>query len=98
MKRNLLLLTHDAAEGGSPAPGPSQTPPPAAETVATGKRSEREIALETELQKERDTHATTAKEKKDRESRIAELEAELASLKAQPKPAEEKGGWGFFRE
>lgn len=71
-----------------PAPNPQDAPaaPPAAEVVRTGQRSEREIALQAELETERESHAKTAKEKKDRETRIAELEDELHRLK-QPLPA-----------
>jgi hypothetical protein len=64
-----------------------QAPPPAA-TIAAGTKSERErdIALEGELEKERQAHATTAAEKKAREQRINELEDELRKLKEVPTP------------
>jgi hypothetical protein len=67
---------------GPPAPAPGA--PPAAKVVNTGPRSEREISLEAELETERGSHAKTAKEKKDRETRIAELEDELHRLKQPP--------------
>lgn len=74
-----------------PAPGPGgPTAPPAASTVINGTRTEREISLEAELNTEKLTHAQTAKEKKDRELRIAELQDELHRLKSAPRPPLEK--------
>lgn len=61
-------------------------PPPAAKIIVEGVRSELEIELESELQAERDRHATTAAEKKQREIRIAELEDERRALLAPPAP------------
>jgi hypothetical protein len=49
--------------------------------VTTGTKTEREITLEAELEAEKGSHNRTAKEKKDRELRIAELEDELHRLK-----------------
>jgi cell shape-determining protein MreC len=63
-----------------------QAPPPAATIEAAGTKSERDIALEGELEKERQAHATTAAEKKAREQRINDLEDELRKLKEVPKP------------
>jgi hypothetical protein len=77
----------------SPPPAPpappeiaAPAPPPAARIVVEGERSEREIDLESELQAERDRHATTAAEKKQREIRISELEDERRTLLAPPAP------------
>jgi hypothetical protein len=78
------------------APAPPETaapaPPPAARIVVEGQRSEREIDLESELQAERDRHATTAAEKRSQEFRIAELEQERGELRAAltPPPAAPK--------
>jgi colicin import membrane protein len=82
-----------------PAP-PAPAAPPAAHTVATAQRTEREISLQAELDTERTRHATTAAEKKDRETRIAELEDELHRLKATPTPAprKRKPSFGWFEE
>ena len=67
---------------GPPASGPPPTPPPAAETVLNGTRSEKEVALEREL--------------KAREIQIAELQDEHRRLKdipKPPKPVAKKKGW-----
>lgn len=102
MKR--LLRSPGETDGGSPTPAPEipppaaapacpSQPPQAAATVIAGKRTEREIELERDLDDERGRHATTAKEKKDRELRIAELEDELRRLKEIPAtPAAKKTG------
>ena len=73
-----------------PAPAPPPAAPPAAKVVVTGQRTEREIALESDLETEKRTHAQTAKEKKDRELKIAELEDQLHKLREPPRPAPEK--------
>lgn len=99
-----LLRSPDPAEGdpapptptvtppAPPPPGPSQPPPaapPAAAAVVQG-RSEREIELSAELEKERKAHATTADEKKQREQRINELEDERRRLLDANKPPRAK--------
>lgn len=60
---------------------PAPAAPPAAAVVHSGKRTEREIELETELEAERSKHAKTSDEKKAREIRLAELEDENFRLK-----------------
>lgn len=88
-----------------PAPAPAAPPaappvdppgPPAARVVMTGQRSEREINLETDLARERSAHAVTAKEKKDRETKIAELEDELYRLRHPARPKAEKSAMEEF--
>jgi hypothetical protein len=88
-------VSADPPEEGNPSakpPGtgqagpPAPAEPPAATTVAKGAKSERDIELEGELEKERQAHATTAAEKKAREQRVNELEDELRRLKEVPKP------------
>jgi hypothetical protein len=86
---SVVLILRDPAipseGGGAPITAPPQTPeapaapaapapPPAAQTVLTGTRTERESDLEGQLQKERDTL-------KDRETKIAELEDQLSTMK-----------------
>jgi len=83
-----ILLAPDPVEGGDPAhPSPAsgqtsgQPPtaaPPAASTVLAGTRTERELELEAENQR-------LAKEKKDREMRINQLEDENRTLKTIPR-------------
>lgn len=94
-----LLLNSDAGDGGTPtpvvnapqpaadppasaAPQPAQ-PPPAATAVVTGKKTEREVQLEKELEEER-------KRIKDRETKISELEDQNFKLKTGPRPQKEK--------
>jgi len=65
---------------------------PAADAVLNGAVTEADLRkLQTELADERGRHAITAKEKKTRETKIAELEDELGQLRrlqsAQPVPA-----------
>lgn len=75
----------------------SPAPPPAAQTVANGTRTERELELERALELER-------KIRKDREVSIAHLQDENQRLKAIPGPpppppaAPKRGGWTFFDE
>lgn len=75
----------------SPALGEPETPP-AAQTVVTGTRSERETELERDLEAER-------KMRKDREITIAHLQDENHRLKSPPQPQEPKpsknSGWFF---
>ena len=78
-----------------PQPQPSD-PPPAARVVLTGQRTERELTLETELETEKSSHAKTAKEKKDRETRIAELEDELHRLRHPANPAPQRSSMEEF--
>lgn len=59
-----------------PAPGN-----PAARTVITGERSEREIELEAEIEGLRGRDELSAAEKKKLETKISELENELHDLK-----------------
>jgi hypothetical protein len=54
------------------------------------ERSEREIDLEAELEAERQRHAVTAEEKKQREIRIAELEDERRQFLTPPPPPSKK--------
>ena len=82
------VVTHRAAPN----------PPPAAATVLTGTRSERETSLQAELEAERGSHAKTAKEKKDREVRISELEDELRRLKSPPAKADRTALEEFFED
>jgi hypothetical protein len=89
MRKFLLSPDPPDAGPGAPANPPPQPPPaapPAAKIVLTGEKSERETSLETELEAERNSHARTAKDKKDREVRIAELEDQLHKLKTPPQP------------
>lgn len=92
--QNYCFMADDPPTNPAPAnpPTPSNAPaaPPAARVVTTGTKTEREITLETDLEAERRTHAQTAKEKKERELRIAELEDELHKLREPPRPAPEK--------
>jgi hypothetical protein len=76
-----------AETGGTPPGTPTADTNPAARTVLTGKISEREIDLENQLTDERAKHATTQKEKKDREIKIAELEDSLRLAREIPKTA-----------
>lgn len=77
---------------GSSAQQPSATtrnnstpaPPPASTIVVNAERTEREVQLQAELDSERGAHETTAKQKKERELRIAELEDELHKLRSTP--------------
>lgn len=86
------------------APAPAAPPPttvdppgpPAARVVLTGQRTERELTLETNLEAERSAHAVTAKEKKDRETKIAELEDELYRLRHPARPAKQKSAMEEF--
>lgn len=93
MAENLPPGTPEPAPAPPTAPRPSTqpapAPPPAAAVVVSGQKTEREIALEGELNAERSNHATTAKEKKEREVKIAELEDQLRTLRAEP--AKKKG-------
>jgi hypothetical protein len=62
----------------APAPAaPAPAAPPAAETVITGTRTERETKLETDLQTAQDVV-------KDRETKIAELEDQISTLRKEP--------------
>lgn len=81
-----ILLSPDPVDG-SPAPDPAPAPaaPPAGKIVTEGGRTERELALEKDLNEERLSHAKTAGEKMARENRINELEDELRKLRA-PNP------------
>jgi hypothetical protein len=65
-----------------------------------GERTELERSLETDLQTERSSHAKTAKEKLEREKRIAELEDELHQLRhpTRPAPVDKKSALEEFFE
>lgn len=91
----------------APAAGPETDPPPAAAIVASGQRTEREIELESELQRERDRAAgisvelTSEREiRKQREVRLSELEDENHRIKTALAPAKNPvrtgPGFGFF--
>jgi hypothetical protein len=88
-----ILLNSDAGDGGNPTPNnapqpasppaqpaqPPAEPPPAASAVVTGKKSEREVQLEKELEAERG-------KLREREIKISELEDQNFQLKgSQPK-------------
>src|SRR5688500_8270450 len=107
MRKNLLLSPDEGEGGGVPSPQDAQpaptvppppAAPPAASTVANGPRTERDLALETELsqvkadlQRVKEQHAATEKEKKDREIRINTLEDEVRRLTTPPAtPAKQK--------
>ncbi len=65
-----------------------------------GDRSEREIQLQEELQSERRRSVTLESEKRDRETRIAELEDELNALRNPPAPeppAKKSVRLGFYK-
>ena len=97
----------DAADGGNapapatpaPAPAPAAAPPAAAELVAKGK-SEREVQLERENAKLRNTVQKQAGFKRKVETDNAHLADELQRLKQatqpQPQPATEKFTWMGF--
>jgi hypothetical protein len=78
------------------SPTGTPTPPPAAQTVVTGTKTERELELERELENER-------KIRKDREVSLAHFQDENTRLRAIPgpppaAPAKKSGGWTFFDE
>lgn len=79
-----------------PVSSPTPDPPPAAQVVIHGQKSEREAALERELAEERER-------RKAREIELAHLQDENHRLKsvglspASPtSPAPRKSGWTFF--
>lgn len=86
------------------SPGSASTPaapPPAARTVVTATRTEREVELQGELDGVRGELASTAAEKKERELRIMQLEDELRALKTSTRSSREivhspKSTWTFF--
>lgn len=101
-----ILLDPRPGEGGGaatqssppePIPAPPPAPPPAADTVLQGTRSERELQLEEDLRKERES-------KKKLETDVAHLQDENHRLKqvpappAPPQPAEpeDDGTWRVF--
>ncbi len=107
MMTKILLDPLPGTGGGTATPSsssephnaetPPPAPPPAATTVLQGTKSERELQLEEENQR-------LAKEKKDREIKIAELEDENHRLKSppsDPQPAptgqEEEYRWRPFK-
>lgn len=95
MKR---LLSPDPIEGGDipptnpdpPTPAPAPIDPPAAKAVLEGDRTEREIQLQEELQSERERTTKLDANKRDRETKIAELEDQLRQLRTSPGPAAER--------
>lgn len=105
MKR--LLLSPDESGGGVPSapsqaspsqPAPTdKTPPPAAQTVTSGTKTEREVTLEKDLAKAHGDLATTAQEKKDKEMRIMELEDQLFRLKKSLEPEPKKKAGSSWR-
>jgi len=73
-------------EKTAPAPVPEPPAPPfTAQTVLTGDRTEQMLELQSQLELEKKSHAQTAFEKKERETRIAELEDELFRLREEPR-------------
>lgn len=76
----------DTGAGGTPPVTDQAAPPPAAKTVITGKKSEREIELETENEK-------LARELKQRETEIATVNDQFSrykeSVEAPKAPAKE---------
>ena len=101
MLKSKLLLIADPAQGGDPTPPPAPAapdlaPPPGAAIVAAGKKTERELQLESELEKAK-------RLVKEREIRAAELEDENRRLKEIPAdppapPAAKGAPWTFFDE
>jgi hypothetical protein len=81
MKRILFDAAPTDATGNPPPPPDKPVVPPAAAAVISGTKTEAEIKLETDLKDERDRHANTEAEKKNREIRISELEDELRRLR-----------------
>lgn len=105
MKRIIPLLSPDPQASGDPTPPPepatpnageaaipagSGEPGPAASAVIAGGKTERELVLEAELEGERQSHARTTDEKKEREIKIAELEDQLHALRNPPEPEKPK--------
>ena len=93
MKR---FLSIDPAEGGdplnqNPAPTPSvppaPAPPSAADAVLNGDRTERELKLQEDLQRERTDKEKALAEKKARETKIAELEDQITRFNSSPASA-----------
>lgn len=68
----------------SPGGSPPATPPPVASVVAAGAQTESDASELTRLRSERDKLAS---DKKSRELRVMELEAEIQKLKSPPTPA-----------
>ena len=105
MIRTKPLCSPDGGEGNGPSPSdkPQElvqedkpAPPPAAKIVVEATRTEREVNLEADLKAERDSHARTAAEKKDRELRICELQDQLQTFRAGNRPAaKKKSSWLF---
>ena len=84
------------------SPTSNAAPPPAATVVAEGKRTEREIELEKELEETRKGKKkaeTEASEWQDKARTMKEAQEAAALALHQPKPAvPKKCGWGFFDE
>ena len=98
MKR--ILLSPDADIGGSPDPAsippvstdaPPSAPPPAAHTVVTGTKNERELQLEKELAETRGKLSTVEEEKKKRELALMDLQDQNRRLKEVPTSEKKKG-------
>jgi hypothetical protein len=98
-----ILLNANAGDGGTPpsenAPSPAAAPaaappaaepPPAATAVVTGKKSEREVQLEKDLEAER-------KRVKDREVQVSELQDENFRLKGKGTPKQKRTSVTLFR-
>ncbi len=98
MWKKTLLLDDAPADGGSNPPknpasagdSPAPAAPPAAETVLEGDHTERELKLQEELQHERTDKEKALAEKKERETKIAELEDQLSHAHSSPAPAAAK--------
>jgi hypothetical protein len=95
-KKTLQLDPDPPIDGGAPPPNPASegnlppapvpADPPAAAVVLEADRTEREIQLQDELQRERDRSTRLDADKKDRETKIAQLEDELNQLRSSPAP------------
>lgn len=79
------LLVETALPSTAQTTAQPAAPPPAATTVVNGTKTERELALEAELEGER-------KKVRDRELRVSELEASVQDLTQQPQPVKVKSG------
>lgn len=78
-----------------PAPGPAR--PPAAGTALAGTKTERELQLEEDLRIKADENARLAQEKRDRETKIAELEDQLDRTRRESEPDHDEGDtWHAF--
>lgn len=78
---------NDAGTGGpDPASPAGGAPPPSAQVVAQGTRTEREVSLQAELDAERKRTAELSQTVKDRETQVSKLEDDNRALKAAANP------------